>query len=192
MQEVDAIKSELQRQQVESHLADRGQVYLDIWKLGLNTFLRISDVLALTMTDVRQIKNDQPELKLTEIKTGKPRTIALNDTALAILQRRLVEHPKDVWLFQSESPRHTRRSGAQPINRRSVGRVFAETGQQIRPRVQLGTHSMRKTRGFAMHAAGRSIEEICRALNHSHPAVTMRYIGLTQAEINQSFTDFEL
>jgi integrase len=192
MQEVEAIKSEEQRQQVEAHLADRGQIYLDIWKLGLNTFLRISDVLALTMAEVRQISPDQPELKLIEKKTGKPRTIALNATALEILQRRLADYPKDVWLFQSESPRHTKRNGPQPINRRSVGRVFAETGQQIRPRAQLGMHSMRKTRGYAMHAAGRSIEEICRALNHSHPAVTMRYIGLTQAEINQSFADFEL
>ena len=43
-------------------------------------------------------------LKLIEQKTGKPRTIALNATALEILQRRLVDHPKDKWLFQSVSP----------------------------------------------------------------------------------------
>ena len=38
MHEVDAIKSEHQRQQLEAHLAERGQIYLDIWKVGINTF----------------------------------------------------------------------------------------------------------------------------------------------------------
>lgn len=191
MREVEAAKTEEQRQQIEAHLADFGQIHLDIWKLGINTFLRISDVLALTMEDVRKIEEDNPTLKLIEKKTGKHRTIALNKTAMGILQRRLSEYPTDTWLFQSTSNRH-RRNNPKPYARQSVGRVFAAVGQQIRPKVILGTHSMRKTRGYAMHSDGRPIEEICRALNHSHPAVTMRYIGLTQEAINQTFTDYEL
>ena len=51
---------------------------------------------------------------------------------------------------------------------------------------------MRKTRGYAMHKAGRSIEGIAKALNHSSPAVTIRYICLVQQDIDESYTELEL
>ena len=143
------------------------------------------------MADVRKIDPETPTLKITERKTGKARTIALNKTALGILQQRLEDCPDDVWLFQSPSPRH-HRNAPKPYSRQQSRLVFSQVGQKIRPKVALGTHSMRKTRGYAMHADGRPIEEICRALNHSNPAVTMRYIGLTQEAINQTYTDYEL
>ena len=54
------------------------------------------------------------------------------------------------------------------------------------------THSMRKTRGYAMWDAGVPLEVIARVLNHSSPAVTMRYIGLEQADINKTYDDFVL
>jgi len=62
----------------------------------------------------------------------------------------------------------------------------------VAPKVVLGTHSMRKTRGYAMHKAGHSIESIAKVLNHSSPAVTMRYIGLVQQDIDDSYTELEL
>jgi hypothetical protein len=51
---------------------------------------------------------------------------------------------------------------------------------------------MRKTRGYAMWVAGVPLEVIARVLNHSSPAVTMRYIGLEQADINKTYDDFIL
>ncbi|MNJ74561.1 Phage integrase family protein [compost metagenome] len=56
--------------------------------------------------------------------------------------------------------------------------------------LQLGTHSMRKTRGWLMYNGGVSIERICQVLNHSTPAVTMRYIGLTQADVDATYHQF--
>lgn len=51
---------------------------------------------------------------------------------------------------------------------------------------------MRKTRGYTMHKAAMPIEQICRALGHSNPAVTMRYIGLDADTVRRSFLEFEL
>jgi len=48
VQEVEAVKTAEQRQQVEAHLAGQGVIYADIWKVGVNTALRISDLLSLT------------------------------------------------------------------------------------------------------------------------------------------------
>ena len=192
MREVEAVKTAEQRQQVEAHLADQGAIYADIWKVGVNTALRISDLLSLTMEDVRTLDTENPALNIIEQKTGKPRKIVVNQTALTVMQRRLHEHPNDVWLFQSEAANRDRRAAPKPINRRSVSRVFEKVGQRVAPKVVLGTHSMRKTRGYAMHKAGRSIESIAKVLNHSSPAVTMRYIGLVQQDIDESYTELEL
>ena len=192
MHEVEAVKTTEQRQQVEAHLAGQGVIYADIWKVGVNTALRISDLLSLTMDDVRALDPEQPALTIREQKTGKLRKIVVNQSAFAVMLRRLTDYPGDAWLFQSEAVNRNRREPPKPINRRSVSRVFERVGQKVAPKVALGTHSMRKTRGYAMHKAGRSIESIAKVLNHSSPAVTMRYIGLVQQDIDESYTAFEL
>lgn len=191
MNQVDAVKTPEQRTQVEAQLLEAGQVYLDLWKIGVNTALRISDLLQLTMVDVKTLETQEPALRLVETKTGKKRKIVINNAALKVMQRRLNEQSKDKYLFQSDAVNIDRRK-KQPISRRSVGRVFEKVGQRIAPKVALGTHSMRKTRGYAMYEAGRSIESICKVLNHSTPAVTMRYIGIDQRDIDQSYHEFEL
>ena len=192
MVEVEAVKTGEQRQQVEAHLAAQSVIYADIWKVGVNTALRISDLLSLTMDNVRALDPAQPALNVIEQKTGKLRKIVVNQTALDVMQRRLAEYPDHAWLFQSEAVNRNRREPSKPINRRSVSRVFEKVGQRVAPKVVLGTHSMRKTRGYAMHKAGRSIESIAKVLNHSSPAVTMRYIGLVQQDIDESYTELEL
>ena len=188
---VEAVKTKKQREQIEAHLMEAGQIYFDFWKTGVNLSLHIGDLLSLTMADVKKLDAAEPMLQLVEEKTGKQRQIRVNRSALTVMQRRLKENPKHRYLFQSESVKLHRRP-AQALNRRSVARVFEKVGQKIAPRVQLGTHSMRKTRGYAMHKAGRSIEEICKVLNQSSPAVTMRYIGIDQRDIDQSYVEFEL
>ena len=191
MNQVEAVKTPEQRTQVEAQLLEAGQIYHDIWKLGINTALRISDLLALTMADVVALDPQTPALNLVEIKTAKQRKIVVNAPALTIMQRRRADHPSHHYLFQSDAVNIDRRK-PQAIHRRSVGRVFEQVGQRIAPKVQLGTHSMRKTRGYAMFDAGKSIESICKVLNHSSPAVTMRYIGIDQRDIDQSYHEFEL
>ena len=191
MKQVEAVKTKEQRIQVEAQLLEAGQVYADIWKLGVNTALRISDLLQLMMDDVSRLDPKTPVLELVEKKTGKARRIVLNAPAQVVLSTRLAGNSKHIYLFQSEAVNIDRRE-AQPINRRSVARVFEKVGQQVAPKLRLGTHSMRKTRGYAMFEAGRSIESIAKVLNHSSPAVTMRYIGIEQRDIDQSYVEFEL
>ena len=191
MNTVDAVKTPEQRTQLEAQLLEAGQVYFDIWKVGVNLALRISDLLTITMADVKALDRKQPVLHLVEGKTGKKRKLVVNNAAINILRRRLDDNPKHKYLFQSEAVNISRRA-QQPINRRSVCRVFEKAGQKIAPKVAIGTHSMRKTRGYAMYDAGRSIESICKVLNHSTPAVTMRYIGIDQHDIDQSYVEFEL
>lgn len=75
-----------------------GQIYADIWKIGVNLSLRISDLLKLKYADLNL--NDR-SLLLTEQKTGKQKQIRLNSAAIAVIQRRRKERPKRYMAFSS-------------------------------------------------------------------------------------------
>jgi integrase len=184
MHEVDAVeKSEIAA--VERLLAKHGgQLYADIWALGINTALRISDLLCLTLVEVRE----RERVTLLEQKTGKAREITLNSKAQAIIARRVADNPSDVWLFQAKGNRA--KSAQQPISRETVARKFNEIGAILG--IRLGTHSMRKTRGAAMYQDGVPLETVCKVLNHSSPAVTMRYIGIDKATVAKTYDDYVL
>ena len=100
---VEAVRTPEQRTQLEAQLLEAGQIYFDLWKTGVNLALRISDLLSITMADVKALDADSPALHLVEQKTGKKRKLVVNTTALQIMQRRLAEHPKHKYLFQSEA-----------------------------------------------------------------------------------------
>ena len=79
---------------------------------------------------------------------------------------------------------------SKPLNRSTVARAFSKVGDILR--LKLGTHSMRKTRGWAMYSDGVPVEMISKVLNHSTTAVTMRYLGITKEEVLQTYVDYKL
>jgi len=160
-----------------------GQIYADIWKVGVNLSLRISDLLNLKYTDFNL---QDRTLNLIESKTSKAKSIRLNQTAIEIITRRKKDHPSDLWLFQV----HSNRAKNKPISRISVSRVFKDAGDILN--LNINTHSMRKSRGMAMFSDGVSIEKIAQVLNHSNTTSTLRYLGITREEIMKTYDDYEL
>lgn len=182
MKTVEAVKTEGEAKTITRKLllnAKGSTLYADIWEFGINTALRIGDLLKLTHAEVQGDK-----LVIKEDKTGKTRQIELNSGAKAIIQRRHKAHPDHIFLFQVDS----NRAKGKAVSRAAVAAAFKAVGDEMS--IHLGTHSMRKTRGWLMHSGGKSIELICRTLNHSSPAVTMVYIGLTQAEVDATYHEF--
>jgi site-specific recombinase XerD len=184
MKTVDAVKTETEIKLI-AHLLSKhkGEIYSDIWVIGINVALRISDLLAISMQEALK-----GSFTIIEAKTNKERKITLNATAKSVVERRQQTYPSDKYLFQV----HSNRSKNRPIGRNAVSKAFKEVGEMSSVEIALGTHSMRKTLGWMMHSKGASIERICRVLNHSHPAVTMRYIGLTDADTQAAYSEFEI
>lgn len=182
MNTVEAVKTQSDGETISRKLTKNAKgntLYADIWRFGVNTALRISDLLSLTFEDVKG-----SSLVIRESKTGKTRDIDLNSAARAIVERRKVAHPSHKYLFEVES----NRAKGKPVSRVAVASAFKAVGDEMG--LALGTHSMRKTRGWLMYNGGASIELICKVLNHSSPAVTMVYIGLTQAEVDATYHQF--
>jgi len=186
MSEVHAVKS-LDTIKLISHLLEVrcSKQMSDIWNVGLNLALRISDLLSVKLSD---IENDR--LVLRESKTGKIASIVLNNKAQEVIERIRVEYPGHVYLFQSYRNRQSINKQANPLSRRSVAKAFATIGEEMK--IALGTHSMRKTRGYHLYQNTKDIARVMKMLRHSSESVTLRYIGITQDEVDKDFVDLEI
>jgi len=182
MNTVEAVKTKEEIKRVEDLLRKHGSdLYADLWRIGVNLSLRISDLLALKYDDIKD-----GHLTIKEGKTGKKRVIRVNKTAQSLINSRKSTYSDHEYIFEVNS----NRAKGKPVSRETVARKFKEIGEIVG--VQLGTHSMRKSRGWAMYSDGQPIEKIAMVLNHATPAVTMRYLGITGEEILQTYDDYEL
>ncbi|EEF91398.1 tyrosine-type recombinase/integrase [Bacteroides cellulosilyticus] len=152
--------------------------------MGCFTGLRISDILALRW---RQILN-KDEFCITEIKTGKQRTIRLNP--------QLQQHIRDCY-------EHIRPIGINaPILISQKGTVFTiqriniilkEIREKYRLKIKnFSCHSLRKTFGrqvYNMNSdnAELALIKLMELFNHSSVSITKRYLGLRQEEILQTY-----
>jgi integrase len=114
----------------------------------------------------------------------------LNKKAQEIVERIRLEYPDHIYLFQSYRNRQAINKPPMPLSRRSVTKAFALVGEELR--LSLGTHSMRKTRGYHLYQNTKDIARVMKMLRHSSESVTLRYIGITQEEVDQDFADLEI
>ena len=57
---------------------------------------------------------------------------------------------------------------------------------------RIGTHSLRKTFGYHHYKQFDNIELLQKIFNHSYSAITLRYIGIEQDIIDESYMNFYL
>ena len=152
--------------------------------MGCFTGLRISDILALRW---RQILN-KDEFCITEIKTGKQRTIRLNP--------QLQQHIRDCYEHISpigiNAPILISQKGtAFTIQRINI--ILKEIREKYRLKIKnFSCHSLRKTFGrqvYNMNSdnAELALVKLMELFNHSSVAITKRYLGLRQEEILQTY-----
>ncbi len=159
-------------------------IYADIWKIGGNLGLRIGDLLKIQFNDM-DLENRT--LSIVEEKTKKSKAMRLNEVVINLVSKRRHQWPNDIYLFTTHSNRATK---DQPVTSVSVGRAFKKCGEIHG--LKINTHSMRKTRGKVLFDAGVAVAKISKILNHSSEAVTLRYLGISQEEEQQTYDDFVL
>ena len=113
MSEVQAVK-DLDTVKLISYLLEKrsSKQMSDVWNIGLNLALRISDLLSVKFTD---IQNDR--LLIFESKTGKLAEIKLNNKALSFINEIRSTHPTHVYLFQSYRNQQAKYSKPRPLSR---------------------------------------------------------------------------
>lgn len=180
---VEPIRDKTKIKQMYQFLKGKDPKYGLLFKFGLNTGLRISDILPLR---VKNILNDSGEFRdylvLKEMKTGKEKKIKLNTT----LRKNIKEYIKQQGL-SSESYLFPSTKGDY-IGRIQAYRVLKEASNVIGVE-NFGTHSLRKTWGYWTYKISRyNIGLIMDTFNHSSQNITLRYIGVSQDQKDELYS----
>lgn len=158
------------------------QSYRDwfLFVMGINTGLRVSDLLPLRVSDVRE----QTHICLEEKKTGKQKRFVINTE----LRKNIDEYTQgmsgDTYLFPS-------RKTGKPITRVQAYRILNQAAKKLGLE-EIGTHTMRKTMGYHFYKKTKDVALLQEIFNHSAPSVTLRYIGINQDVIDEALQDFNL
>ena len=148
--------------------------------IGINAGLRISDLLDLKIEDVK----GKRKLTIIEGKTKKPRDIYLTNI-YEELNDYIGTLQGTQWLFPS-------RKGDKAISRVQAYRQLNKAADMVDITEGIGTHTMRKTFGYWHYKQFKDVAELQMILNHSHPRITLDYIGITDEQIENNMKSFSL
>jgi len=184
---VEPIREKVKIKQIYQYLNGSDPKYALIFKFGVNTGLRISDIIPIKVND---IFNDKWKFKeyliLNEKKTGKEKKIKLNDTLRNCLSNHVKNHQFDLedYLFPSQKGGY--------LGRIQIYRVLKEAAT-IMGIENFGTHSLRKTWGYWTYKISKyNIGLIMDTFNHSSPSITLRYIGINQDQKDELYSIVQL
>ena len=180
MTTVEPIRNKKDIEKVERYLLKQSKRDHLIFVFGTNCGLRISDIVALNVGDVRN-KN---YVQIVEKKTGKFKRFPLNDKLKSLIADYVKGKRDREPLFKSLWGRRYNRITAYYMLRDACKAVGLEEN--------IGTHSMRKTFGYHHYQKFKDIALLQTIFNHSSQKITLRYIGIEQDEIDYSFNNFEL
>ncbi len=173
---VDPIKSEKDIKAIKRLLAGRPRD-LALFTLGINTNLRASDLLKLTVGQVRDLK-PMGEIELKEQKTGKRRRISLNKACVEAIQA-LLKAKDDEPLFAGQR-------GTLTVP--SVNRLVKQWCDQVNLKGNYGSHTLRKTWGYHQRVTfGRGVAELMVCFNHSSERQTLDYLCVQPEEIKSIY-----
>jgi integrase len=151
-----------------------------LFVLGINNGLRISDMLKLKAGMMRDLKAGD-SLQIKEQKTGKHNVLVVNKAVHAALKLyfETYQPEDDDYLFKSRKGKNN------PLSASTVGNYVKGWCRTLKLKGNFGARTLRKTWGYQArihHGAG--LDLICKRFNHSSPAVTLRYLGITDKQIN--------
>lgn len=192
MQTTQPIKSLKDIQKLKQYYIDRHQIRnYALVTLGMNTSLRISDLLLLKWENVYNFCNKCyfHHIDILEQKTGKTTKIALNKEvlqALKQLKKTLPHLSSGDYLFQSREGRN------RPISRTQAFRIIKKAADELHIEGIISCHSLRKTFGYHAWKKGTPPAVIMTIYNHSSLDITKRYLSIDQDDKDKVFLEINL
>ncbi|WP_218014648.1 tyrosine-type recombinase/integrase, partial [Bacillus toyonensis] len=151
-----------------------------LFVMGINTGLRISDILKLKVGDVQG-----SHISMREMKTGKQKRIQITSA----LKRELkwFSEGREIGEYLLKS----RKGKNRPIGRSMAYKILKSTAAEF-GLDEIGTHTLRKTYGYHMYMQTKNIALLMEIFNHSSEKVTLRYIGVNQDAMDKAMSRFKI
>lgn len=170
-EKIKAIKHFLKQQNDRNYM---------LFVLGINTGLRISDILPLKVKDVIGT-----HIRLKETKTRKQKRIRLTPDLRREVKRFVEGMDPEDYLFRS------RKGNNKPIGRSMAYRIL-KTAAETYGLDEIGTHTLRKSFGYHFYQQNKDVAMLQEIFNHSSPHITLRYIGVNQDSMDKAMSKFKI
>lgn len=192
MERVEPIRSVKKINDLKKYLLGAGNMRnYAIVVVGLNSALRVSDILSLKWGDVFDFEEKQfkTHVYVKEKKTGKNKKFLLNKNATeAILRykRKLGHINISDYIFKSREGQN------KPITRYMAIKIIKGACEAVGIKDHIGCHSLRKTFGYHSWKKGVPIPVLMELYNHSNQSITKLYLGISQDDIDDVYRLVEL
>lgn len=162
-----------------------------LFVVGINTALRISDLLHLKWEDVydkgaRKYKN---HIDIYEQKTGKEAVIALNSSCISafkLLRKHKPYKKIDEFIFCNGKNRY------EPLSRNRAYHIIKDAAVKNKVEGNISCHSLRKTFGYHAWKMGTPTALIMNIYNHSSIEITKRYLSISQDDKDDLYNSLNL
>ncbi|PPA82508.1 site-specific integrase [Brevibacillus laterosporus] len=195
-EEVETVQPIRNREQIKTMkilLGHQSKRDLLLLVLGINSVLRISDILDMRVCDVIDKKGRAAKFyELREKKTKKKKRFPFSEQTRKVIEDYLANYDGDRNRPLFVSQKRARDGTYRPITRQRAWIILNTVAKRIGITDNVGTHSLRKTFGYHAYQEGVSIEVLQRIFNHSDPRITLDYIGITQDAIDDVYLKLNL
>ena len=182
MEFVQPIRSKEKIEEIKSVLKENGTRDLLLFSMGINTGLRISDLLKLKGIDVR----GKSHVEIKEQKTGKVKRFPILGNLQSMLEEYTRNKDLSEYLFKSRNGEN------KPITRVQAYMILNKACRKCGIQDRIGMHSLRKTFSYHHYKQFHDVAILQYLLNHSSPSITLRYIGITDDNVEKTLQQFEL
>lgn len=173
--------------------------------LGINMGFRGGDLAempwnALLNSD-GSVRREREEVSIKrEQKTGKFRDVILNPACVEAIEWYLKKTgiKPNLWCAESRNyyvfPSKLSVMNGKPVYHvtdDTMGRILQKARKAVGIPFSVATHSLRKTYGYQQYKQGKDITLLMREFNHSSPAITLSYIGITSDVIYEAHQTME-
>ena len=180
MSTVEPIRNKKDVERVEQYLKKQSARDHLLFVFGTNCGLRISDIVALNVGDVQ----NKTHIQIIEKKTGKFKKFPINAKLKPIFDDFTKGKNFDDALFKTRFQNR--------MDRFTAYRVIKSACNSVGLFEKVGTHIMRKTFGYHHYKKFKDVAMLQKIFNHSNPQITLRYIGIEQDQIDESYSNFIL
>ncbi|GGC97791.1 tyrosine-type recombinase/integrase [Pontibacillus salipaludis] len=177
---VQPIRDPIMIQQVKDYLLESSERNYMLFVIGINTGLRISDILQLRVKDVEGM-----HISLREQKTKKRKKIRITPQLRREVKWYMEDKGTGDYLFKS------RKGTNKPIGRSMAYKILRDAANQFGLR-EIGTHTLRKTFGYHFYLQTKNTAMLQEIFNHSSEKITLIYIGINQYTLDKAMSKFKI
>ncbi len=189
MNKVEPIRTKSKLDKIRSILMEQSYRNYMLFQFSIHIGMRISDVLELTVKDVK----NKDYIYVIERKTrNRSRHKRNRFTVPTAIKKELIDYIECEQLNDEDCLFYTNNRYCKHLSRRQAYNIINSAARQAGERTAIGCHTLRKTFGYWHYKQFKDVAMLQKIFNHTSPEETLIYIGITDEQISNTLKNFNI